>query len=179
MSRDGIYRLDTNTFTITSGGQSRPARVVAYVTGGQLFITGYWRQDSTAKYGADGIISSCVIRVPCTIGDHRVVVDTTDKATEDGRPVLRRKYDTAIATLFSALYSGESKDGRVYAIYRSDWNAGAGSVTIESIDRDMLRGSFTMNASNIDNRADTREVRGTFEIPFRRWTDDYYYMLNN
>lgn len=170
MQLDGIYRLDTNRLMITVDGRERPVHAVAYVTHGQLFISGHWRQDSTAKAGTEGVISACLIRVPGLAGEHRVVVDTMKR---EAHGEFSRNTDTSRATLFSAMYSAP-KDGKAFTIYRSDWNGGDGAVTISSLADGTIRGTFLVKAYNADKPSDTKEMRGTFELPYRPWMDEYW-----
>lgn len=172
---DGLIRLDTHRLEIKVDGHPRTVKVVAYVTNGQIFIKGNWVSDPTARFGPEGILSACVLRVPARMGAHNIVVDTMTRfAAYTGEGIFDRSSDTTGTPFFSAMFSGVMKDGRAFAIYRSDWNGGAGNVTISSIDTEAIQGRFTLTAYNENDPHETREITGEFMLPFQRWTNDYY-----
>ncbi|MBS1913747.1 MAG: hypothetical protein JST22_17300 [Bacteroidetes bacterium] len=173
-SHDGIIRLDTNRFTIEIEGQSRSARAVAYVIDGQVYIQGRWQRDSTARLGPDGIISSCMIRLPGTVGEHRIVVDSLSRRGGEpstGLP-MEGEYDTTHATMFSAMYTGKGKGGKAFTIYRGDWNGGSGEVNVTSMADDVIRGSFTIDAYSLDAKGDRKRISGRFELPVQSLMGD-------
>lgn len=143
----GPAALDSlGTVRFTIDGVTRVARVDSLSLEGERMVAhGHWNEQVIVAGASSSLLLECLLTSPARVGMHPI--DSTSDST-------------SFFTLIGAVVGNNAGS----ETFRASMGGGSGTVTVDEISDTLVSGSMRMTLLNDQDRSESKEVTGTFNI---------------